>query len=257
MTDTLEGKHALVTGAASGIGLACARALSAAGARVTLVDIAEDSLAEYAAELGAEARALVADVTDEEQVEQAVSAAADAFGPLHVTVNAAGSGTFGSITDLPLSEWRRVIDLNLTGVFLSIKHQARHMADGGSIVNIASLNARQPAEGFATYCASKSGVEMLTKVAAMDLGKRRIRVNAIAPGLIDTPLTAGFKGTAIEEEFLDNIPLGRGGLPHDVASVAVFLASDASSWITGDMLLVDGGAHTMRYPQMAKLFGAG
>lgn len=257
MTDRLDGRHALVTGAASGIGLECARVLSEAGACVTLVDIAEDAVAGHAAGLGAKAQGMVADVTDEEQTERVVSAATTAFGPLHIAVNAAGSGTFGSVTDLPLSEWRRVVDLNLTGVFLSVKHEARQMADGGSIVNIASLNARQPAAGFAAYCASKAGVEMLTKVAAMDLGARRIRVNAIAPGLIDTPLTAGFKGTEIEEEFLDNILLGRGGEPRDIASAALFLASDASSWMTGDMLLVDGGAHTMRYPQMAKRFGAG
>ena len=256
MTDRLDGRHALVTGAASGIGLECARVLSQAGARVTLVDIAEDAVTRYAAELGDRAQGLVADVTDEERLEKAVSAAADAFGPLHIAVNAAGSGTFGSVTELPLSEWRRVIDLNLTGVFLSVKHEALRMADGGSIVNIASLNARQPAVGFAAYCTSKAGVEMLTKVAAMDLAERRIRVNAIAPGLIDTPLTAGFKGTEIEDEYLENILLGRGGQPADVASVALFLASDASSWMTGDMLLVDGGAHTMRYPQIAKRLSA-
>ncbi|GAA0958094.1 SDR family NAD(P)-dependent oxidoreductase [Actinocorallia libanotica] len=257
MSDRLDGRHALVTGAASGIGLECARVLARAGARVTLVDIAEEAVARHAADIGGQAQGLAADVTDEDQVQRAVTAAADAFGPLHIAVNAAGSGTFGTVTDLPLSEWRRVIDLNLTGVFLSVKHEALQMADGGAIVNIASLNARQPASGFAAYCASKAGVEMLTKVAAMDLGPRRIRVNAIAPGLIDTPLTAGFKGTPVEDEYLENVLLGRGGQPGDVASAALFLASDASSWMTGDTILVDGGAHTMRYPQLAKQFGAG
>ncbi|MEW2354648.1 SDR family NAD(P)-dependent oxidoreductase [Spirillospora sp. NPDC029432] len=251
MADDLAGRHALVTGAASGIGLGCARALHGAGARVTLLDVSAEAVAGRAAELGAGAQALGADVTDEAGVEEAVRAAVEAFGPLHVAVNSAGSGTFGSVTDLPVSEWRRVLDLNLTGVFLSVKHEARAMAGGGSIINIASLNARQPAMGFAAYCASKAGVEMLTKVAAMDLGARGIRVNAIAPGLVDTPLTAGIKGTEVEEEYLDNIPLGRTGTPDDIAPVVLFLASEASAWMSGDLLLVDGGAHTMRYPRLA------
>ncbi|TDC57565.1 SDR family oxidoreductase [Actinomadura sp. KC345] len=252
----MDGKHALITGAGSGIGLECARALSRAGAAVTLVDVAEDAVEKNAGELGGGAHALVADVTDEERLEQAIRAAADASGPLHVAVNAAGSGTFGVVTELPLSEWRRVIDLNLTGVFLSVKHEARLMADGGSIINIASLNARRPAAGFAAYCASKSGVEMLTKVAAMELGPRGIRVNAIAPGLVDTPLTAAITGTEAEQEYLENTPLGRTGAPADIASVVLFLAGDGSAWMTGDLLLVDGGAHTMRYPRLDKHFGS-
>jgi NAD(P)-dependent dehydrogenase (short-subunit alcohol dehydrogenase family) len=251
MADGMTGTHALITGGASGIGLGIARLLAESGAAVTLVDISADAAKARSAELGSQALGLVADVTDEEQVERAVSEATAARGPLHVAVNAAGSGTFGTVTDLPVSEWRRVIDLNLTGTFLSIKHEATGMADGGSIINIASLNARQPAVGFAAYCASKAAVEMLTKVAAMDLAARRIRVNAIAPGLVRTPLTEGMFGTDIEKEYLDNIPLGRSGKPRDIASAALFLASDASSWMTGDMLMVDGGAHTMRYPRMA------
>jgi 3-oxoacyl-[acyl-carrier protein] reductase len=250
MSDTLAGRHALITGAASGIGLGIARLLAEAGASVSLVDISADALDTTAKEIGERARAVVADVTDEDAVQQAVATATAAFGPLHIAVNAAGSGTYGSVTDLPLPEWRRVLDLNLTGVFLTIKHEALRMEDGGSIINIASLNARQPAAGMGAYCASKAGVEMLTKVAAMDLAPRRIRVNAIAPGLVRTPLTEGMFGTDIEKDFLDNIPLGRSGEPGDIASVALFLASDASAFMTGDTLLVDGGAHTMRYPRI-------
>jgi len=147
-----------------------------------------------------------------------------------------------------------VLDLCLTGVFLSVKHQARHMTAGGSIVNIASLNALQPAEGFAAYCSAKAGVAMLSTVAAMELGPRGIRVNAIAPGLIDTPLTAMLNQPPFRDEFLDNTPLGRIGTTADVAAAALFLASDDSAWITGDLLLVDGGGHTKRYPELARRF---
>jgi NAD(P)-dependent dehydrogenase (short-subunit alcohol dehydrogenase family) len=257
MTSTLDGRHALVTGAASGIGLECARALAASGAAVTLLDVSAEAVAKAAAEIGGNALGLTADVTDDARMEEAVRAAVEASGPLGIAVNSAGTGTFGSITDVPLSEWRRVVDINLTGTFLSVRHEARAMADGGTIINIASLNARQPAAGFAAYCASKAGVEMLTKVAAMDLGPRRIRVNAIAPGLVQTPLTAGIAGTPLEQEYLENTLLGRAGTPGDIASAALFLASEASSWMTGELLLVDGGAHTMRYPRLDRPSGAG
>jgi 3-oxoacyl-[acyl-carrier protein] reductase len=254
MTHRLDNRSALVTGAASGIGLEIARQLHAAGAAVTLLDINAAAVHDLAGSLGPRALARVADVTDETQVETTVAAAVEAFGPLHIGVNSAGTGGFGPVTDLPLPEWRRVLDLCLTGVFLSVKHQARHMTAGGSIINIASLNALQPAEGFAAYCSAKAGVAMLSTVAAMELGPRGIRVNAIAPGLIDTPLTALLTQQPVKDEFLDNTPLGRIGTPADVAAAALFLASDDSAWITGDLLLVDGGGHTKRYPELARRF---
>ncbi|MWA01577.1 SDR family oxidoreductase [Actinomadura sp. LD22] len=250
----LEGRNAVVTGAGSGIGLRIAQELHAAGATVTLVDINAAAITDVARDLGDRVSARTADVTDEAQVQAAIDAAAGAFGPLHIAVNAAGTGGLAPILDLELVEWRRVADLCLTGVFLSIKHQARRMTEGGSIINIASLNGRQPAEGMAAYCAAKAGVEMLTKVAAMELGPRGIRVNAISPGLIDTPLTSPFTRSPIQDEFLDNIPLGRIGATADVAAAALFLAGDHAAWITGDTLLVDGGAHTKRYPALLGRF---
>ncbi|MQA96876.1 MAG: SDR family oxidoreductase [Streptosporangiales bacterium] len=242
----LAGRRAAVTGAGSGIGREIARRPHAAGAAVTLIDIDADAVRTVAAELGVGAEPAVADVTDEAALEAAVRTAA----PLHIGVNAAGAGTFGEITELAADEWRRILDLCLTGVFLSVKHQARRMPEGGSIINIASLNARQPAQGLSAYCAAKAGVEMLTKVAAMELGARGIRVNAIAPGLVDTPLTTAFTQSEIKDEFLDNTPLGRIGAPEDIASAALFLAGDDSSWMTGDLMLVDGGGHTMRHPKL-------
>lgn len=253
MSGSLDGRNALVTGGASGIGFAVARRFHAEGAHVTLVDLNEDLLRQRAEELGDRVSARTADVTDE----TALAAAIDA--PLHVAVNAAGAGAFGPVTELPAEDFRRVVDLCLTGVFLATKHEARAMTDwgsprtksgGGSIVNIASLNARQPAEGMSAYCAAKAGVEMFTKVAALELGPYGIRVNAIAPGLVDTPLTEGFTQTPLRAEFEENAPLGRIGAPGDIADAALFLATGQSSWMTGDLLLVDGGAHTMRYPRL-------
>jgi 3-oxoacyl-[acyl-carrier protein] reductase len=246
MSGQLDGRHALVTGGASGIGFAVARLFHAEGATVTLVDVNADLLNKRVAELGPRTRGHAADVTDE----NAVAAAVAASGTLHVAVNAAGAGTFGAITDLLAADFRRIVDLCLTGVFLSVKHEARAMTEGGSIINIASLNARQPAEGMSAYCAAKAGVEMFTKVAAMELGPSGIRVNALAPGLVDTPLTEAFTQSPLREEFQENAPLGRIGRPDDIADAALFLASDRSSWVTGDLLQIDGGAHTMRYPRL-------
>lgn len=246
MSGRLDGRHALVTGGASGIGFGVARRFHAEGATVTLVDVNAALLDERVAELGPRARGHAADVTDENALAGAVAAA----GTLHMAVNAAGAGTFGPVTELPAVDFRRIVDLCLTGVFLSVKHEARAMTGGGSIINIASLNARQPAEGMSAYCAAKAGVEMFTKVAAMELGPSGIRVNALAPGLVDTPLTEKFTQTPLRAEFVDNAPLGRIGEPGDIADAALFLATGESSWVTGELLLVDGGAHTMRYPKL-------
>ncbi|MEV6032038.1 SDR family oxidoreductase [Nonomuraea sp. NPDC052116] len=250
----LAGAHAVVTGAASGIGWEIARLFHAEGARVVLLDANAESVQARATELGEQALARTVDVTDEDGLEKALDDAVAAFGPVRVAVNSAGVGAFGPITELALDDWRRVVDICLTGVFVSVKHQARRMPEGGSIVNIASLNARQPAEGFAAYCAAKAGVEMLTRVAAMELGPARIRVNALAPGLVETPLSAAFTNSSLRREFEDNIPLGRIGEPADVAAAALFLASAESSWMTGDLLMIDGGAHTKRYPELIRHF---
>ncbi|MBF8186905.1 SDR family oxidoreductase [Nonomuraea sp. K274] len=253
----LAGRNAVVTGAASGIGWEIARLFHAEGADVTLIDFNAESVRKRAAELGERALAQPADVTDEDQLAAGIEAAVAAFGPVHIGVNSAGVGALAPIAELAASEWRRIVEVCLTGVFLSIKHEARHMSEGGSIVNIASLNARQPAEGFAAYCAAKAGVEMLTKVAAMELGARGVRVNALAPGLVDTPLSKAFTGSPLRREFVANIPLGRIGEPADVAAAALFLASAESSWVTGDTLVVDGGQHTKRYPELIKHFRRG
>lgn len=150
-----------------------------------------------------------------------------------------------------------VNDICLKGVFLSVKHEARAMqagGRGGAIVNIASINARQPAEGMAAYCAAKAGVEMFTRVAAMELGPSGIRVCGIGPGLVDTPLTAFQRDLPeLRDAYLRNIPAGRVGTPGDIAGAAAFLVSDDASWISGDTLFVDGAELTREYPRMISI----
>ena len=175
-------------------------------------------------------------------------------------MNAAGLGAYSPVVDQDTATWDIVMGVNLRGVMLSMKHEARAMVaagNGGSIINLASLNAIQPAEGLGLYCATKAAVDMYTKCAAMELGPHGIRVNSIGPGLVDTPLAALLNQTpAIKASFVENAPLGRTGTPDDVAGVALFLASDDASLITGDLLRVDGGAHTKRYPELAKIMSA-
>jgi 3-oxoacyl-[acyl-carrier protein] reductase len=259
----MAGRVAIVTGGASGIGAEIARSLRGAGAEVVVFDRNADLAHGVAAAL--DAHPVVGDATVEDDVAAACAAAMDRFGRLDCGVNCAGFATFAPIVDLDAGEWRSVVDVCLTGTFLAIKHEARVMrasahtraGAGASIVSIASLNARQPAEGMSAYCASKAAVEMLTKVAAMELGPDGIRVNAIAPGLIDTPLTSTLHEVPpIYAEFVANAPLGRSGTTADVAGAAMFLLSNASSWMTGDLLIVDGGAHTKRYPELMKIFAA-
>jgi 3-oxoacyl-[acyl-carrier protein] reductase len=254
----MTGRSAVITGGASGIGRAIATELRAHGADVVLFDRNADLL--HAAADGLGAVGVLGDATVEDDVAAACAMAVDRFGRLDFGVNCAGYATFAPIVDADASAWRDVVDVCLTGSMLAIKHEARAMTSGGhggSIVTIASLNARQPAEGMSAYCAAKAGVEMLTKVAAMELGPAGVRVNAIAPGLIDTPLTAMLHEVRpVHDEFVANAPLGRSGTTQDVAGAAVFLLSDAASFVTGELLLVDGGAHTKRYPEMMKILSA-
>ena len=250
----LDGKVAVITGGASGIGRAIARRIVADGASVVLGDLNEALLAEAADELGAACSTVRADVTLESDIERLVARAVDAFGQLDIGVNCAGLGTLGPITSLAVEQWDLVLDVCLKGVFLSVKHEAAAMQAAGRpgvIINIASINARQPAQGMSAYCTAKAGVEMLTRVAALELGPSRIRVVGIGPGLIDTPLTQYTKDVpAFRDGYLENIPVGRVGSTDDIAAAAAFLASDDAAWISGDTLFVDGASLTRGYPMM-------
>jgi NAD(P)-dependent dehydrogenase (short-subunit alcohol dehydrogenase family) len=255
MSTPLHGQIALVTGAASGIGRAVTDRLVRDGAVVVAGDIDAAGLASLAAQHGDRVVTAICDVTDEAQVEALARRAAERGG-LHLAVANAGRGAYGPIVDLSLESWNEIIDLCLTGVFLTVKHAGRVMADGGSIVNIASLNAIQPAEGMAAYCTAKAGVAMLTKVAAMELGHRRIRVNTVAPGLVETNATSTFwMLPGIVDEFIDNTTVGRFAQPSDIADLVAFLLGPESTFVSGSFYSVDGGASTKRYPDLPGAFG--
>lgn len=226
---------ALVIGGASGLGAATATALRAAGHTAVTGDLA-----------GAD---LTVDVVEEAAVAAAVDTVVAEHGRLDVVVNSAGVSTLSQVADHDVQEFRRVLDVNLTGSMLVIKHAARVMGEGGAVVSIASLNARQPGTGMAAYCSAKAGLAMLTQVAALELGPRGIRVNAVSPGLVVTPLTApAMDIPGVREDYVANTPLGRAGTPEEVAEAVVYLAT--AQWLTGEVLDLNGGAHLMRYPDL-------
>jgi NAD(P)-dependent dehydrogenase (short-subunit alcohol dehydrogenase family) len=247
----LAGKVAVVTGGASGIGLATVRRFVAEGARVMIGDVDAAGATEAASRLGDGVACRSCDVRHEAEVEDLVESALAEFGGLDIVFANAGIGSYGSIVDTELDEWRRVVEVDLIGPLLTTQHAARRMNAGGSIVLTASLNAVQPAAGMSAYCCSKAGVAMLAQVAALELGPRNIRVNAIGPGLVRTRLTEGmWLMPSIVEEFDENAPLATETSADDVANLVTFLASDESSSISGTLQLVDRGAHTKRYPDL-------
>jgi NAD(P)-dependent dehydrogenase (short-subunit alcohol dehydrogenase family) len=238
-------RKALVVGGASGIGRAVAHALAADHCRVTVADRNTDGARAVAAELGDPHTAATVDVTDE----NSVRALFEHAGALDVVVNTAGYSGVGLITDLPVEDFRSVVDVCLTGSFLVIKHAAPRMHDGGSLVSISSLNGRQPAAAMSAYCAAKAGLSMLTQVAALELAPQGIRVNAVAPGFVHTPLTEPATHIpGVLDEYLENTPLGRAGTPEDIAEAVVFVCK--APWLTGEVLDLNGGAHMKRYPDL-------
>jgi 3alpha(or 20beta)-hydroxysteroid dehydrogenase len=237
----LDGKVALISGAARGQGAAEARLFAAEGAKVMLGDVLDEDGAKVAAEIGDAAAFVHLDVTDESSWQGAVAATEEAFGPISVLVNNAGVLSFGPIDRIELSEWHRVLRVNLDGVFLGIKTVTPSMtrAGGGSIVNISSTAGLQGQPMLGAYVASKWAVRGLTKTAAIDLGPKGIRVNSVHPGGIDTPMV---EGVDKEAPFYKKLPVSRIGTPEEVASAVLFLASDDAAYTTGAELSVDGGA---------------
>lgn len=248
-----SGEIAVITGGASGIGLAIATRLIAEGAEVVLGDIQQEALERTVQTLGERAHGLVTDVRVESQV-QALVAAAERLGGITLGFNCAGLGAFGEVIELSEADWTTVQDICLKGVFFSVKHEAKAMVDAGrsgAIVNIASLNARVPMYGGAAYAVAKAGVEMLGRNAALELASHGVRVNSVSPGLTDTPLTAPFRAVqGVEQAFMARIPMNRWGSPEDMAAAALFLASRDASYITGSNLVVDGGWETTAYPDL-------
>jgi 3-oxoacyl-[acyl-carrier protein] reductase len=238
-------RNAVVIGGASGIGRAVAHALAADNCRVTVADRNTDGARAVADGLGNPHTAATVEVTDEDSVRALFEQA----GALEVVVNTAGFSGVGLITELPVEEFRSVVDVCLTGSFLVIKHAAPWLRDGGALVSISSLNGRQPAAAMSAYCAAKAGLSMLTQVAALELAPHGIRVNAVAPGFVHTALTEpATQIPGVVDEYLENTPLGRAGTPEDIADAVVFLCK--APWLTGEVLDLNGGAHMRRYPDI-------
>jgi len=257
MSGRMEGRVVAITGGASGIGLATAQLLANEGAAVVIGDLDGHLAAERARVLPGSAAGHQVDVSDEASVSAFFDVVSSGSSRLDALVHCAGiGGVPAPIVDMDADNWRHVVDVNLTGSMLVVKHAARCMADGGAVVAIASLNAVQAARGLGAYAAAKAGLAMLVKVAALELGVRGIRVNALAPGLVATPLSAPLLEPPVVDEFVENTPLGRYGQPDDVAHAALFLVSDESTWMTGDLIAVDGGARLQRYPDLLAMLSA-
>lgn len=241
-------KIALVTGAASGLGAETARRLAAEGAYVMLTD-RDPAVADVAAAIGDRADHTLHDVTSEDEWAAAVAKTTARFGQLSILVN--NAGVAGGNLDLlahGLYDWRRILSINLDGVFLGLRHCGPVMAakGGGSVINLSSILGKVGMPGAAAYCASKGGVLMLTKAAALEWAPLNIRVNSVHPGFIDTPMVAGAlhaseNGNEMRDMLIAAHPLGRFGVPREIADAVVFLASDESSFMTGAELVVDGG----------------
>ncbi len=244
----LSGKVSLVTGAGRGIGRSIALGLAEAGSDLVLCSRSRgelEAVADEARGLGRSVLVAPCDVTEAGEVEAAVNQAVEHFGSLHVLINNAGMTVKQPAEHLALADWQRIIDVNLTGVFLMAQAVGRHMLDQGegSIINISSIAAETALTGSLAYCASKGGVNMLTKVLAVEWASRGVRVNGLAPAYTETPLVKAITDT--KAGFADRVrartPLGRLASPEEMVGTAIFLASPASSYVTGETVRVDGG----------------
>jgi len=250
VSSLLAGKAALITGAASGIGRATAIAFAREGARLICVDIQDelaDGMLAEVRDAGGEVDYVHTDVTDEPQVAAAVEAVMSRYGALDCAVNNAGTtGNGGLVQDLSVEDWTRTLSINLTSVFLCMKHELRAMQKRGSgaIVNMASGAGLIAVPGLSPYAASKHAVLGLTKTAAVENARNGVRVNAICPGSTDTPMLrdAMDRDPRLEKLILASTPGGRLGMADEIAEAAVFLCSDRASFVNGESMLVDGGA---------------
>jgi len=248
MHGRVANKIALVTGAASGLGAETARRLAGEGALVMLTD-RDPTVADVATAIGDRADHMLHDVTSEADWAAVVARTTERFGPLSILVN--NAGVAGSSLDLlthSLEDWRRILSINLDGVFLGLRHCGPVMSanGGGSVINLSSILGKVGMPGAAAYCASKGGVLLLTKAAALEWAPLNIRVNSLHPGFIDTPMVSGplhasENGNEMRDMLIAAHPLGRLGVPREIADAVVFLASDEASFMTGAELVVDGG----------------
>jgi len=243
----LAGKVAVVTGGSKGIGAAIAKALAAEGAKV-VVNYASskagaDAVVQTITAAGGKAIAVQGDVSKAEQAQGLVDAAVNEFGQLDVLVNNSGVYEFAPIEEVTEEQYRRMFDVNVLGVLLSTQAALKHLGEGGSVINISSAATSLAPPASSVYTGTKGALDSITSVLANELGPRKIRVNAILPGIVETEgtHTAGFIGSDFERSAVTQTPLGRIGQPDDIAGVAVFLASDDARWLTGERLVASGG----------------
>lgn len=243
----LAGKVAVVTGASKGIGAAIAKALAAEGAKV-VVNYASskagaDVVVEAIAAAGGKAIAVQGDISKAAQAQGLIDAAVREFGHLDVLVNNSGVYEFGAIGEITEEHYHRQFNVNVLGLLLTTQAAVKHIGEGGSIINISSVVTSLAPPASAVYTGTKGAVDAINSVLAKELGPRKIRVNAILPGIIETEgtHTAGVMGSDFERNAVTQTPLGRIGQPDDIASIAVFLASDDARWLTGERLNASGG----------------
>lgn len=246
----LSGRIALVTGAGKGLGRTMARALATAGADVALVSrtLADlDGVAVEIESLGRRAFVVPGDVADEAQIESVIRDTIDHFGAIDILVNNAGIEGTNAVTEIDADEWDRVMAVNLRGPMLCCKHVGPHMAarGRGKVINVASVLASKAQRSMATYAATKAGLVQFTKVTALEWIAHNVQVNAICPGYFVTPMNEQFLGSAAGEKFISRLPARRVAQPDEIEGATVFLASDATRYITGTTLYVDGG-HSLR-----------
>jgi 3-oxoacyl-[acyl-carrier protein] reductase len=243
----LTGKVAVVTGASKGIGAAIAKALGAAGASVVVnyssSKSGADKVVAAIAASGGKAIAVGGDVSKAAEARGIIDGAVKAFGRLDILVNNSGVYGFAPIEAVTEEDFHRHFNVNVLGLLLVTQAAVKHLGEGGSIINIGSVVTRITPPGSAVYTASKGAVDAITGVLARELGARKIRVNTISPGIVETEgtVSAGFIGSDFEKAAVAQAPLGRTGRPDDIADIAVFLASEDSRWLTGDQLLAGGG----------------
>jgi len=251
MAGRVAGKVALVSGGASGLGAESGRRLAREGAKVMLTDLDAargQAIVDEILAAGGQAAFMTHDVTDEARWLEVIGATVAQFGRLDVLVNSAGIGGGQPLLEATLEGWRRVTGVNLDGTFLGLRHAAPVMAEGGggSIINLSSILGKVGLPGAAAYCASKGGVALLTKAAALELAAIGVRVNSVHPGFIETPmvetaLRESDNGNEMRDMLISRHALGRLGVPREIADAIVFLASDESSFMTGSELVIDGG----------------
>jgi NAD(P)-dependent dehydrogenase (short-subunit alcohol dehydrogenase family) len=240
----LTGETAIVTGGARGLGRAMADGLAERGASVALFDVIDGTEAceQIAGACGVQARFYEVDVTDEARIEEAVGQVVEDFGPIDILLNNAGIYYPTPVVETSREDWQRILDVDLNGYFLMAKYVIPRMPDGGRIINIASIAGHSAFEQSAAYCVAKGGVIELTKSLAYEFGDRGIRVNAICPGTFTTDMTAEMlEDTEFIATIKREIPLNRPGRPEELKGLAIYLASDASSYMTGSIIDIDGG----------------